>query len=149
MITKLINIEDVDKDFLRRNYNIDNVSFLAMEDCSFVYNSCNGDMDAIRGWFDKIGIKYDSLSFVGELLVYSINGKQLLLSDLSSGERYLLFLLACKNVNRKVVALSLFERLGGRLEDLVYNEFKDYDNLTVIIFNFIIKPEFRYLYKAR
>lgn len=28
---------------------------------------------------------------------------------------------------RKVIALSLLERLGGRLEHIVYNEFKDDD----------------------
>ena len=143
---KLINIKDVSDNFLRQNYTINNVSFLDKDSCYFIYDSCNGDISVIKDWFNKIKIKHDSISFIGKFVVYTVDGEQLMLADLSAGERYLLYLLSCKYVNKCVIAKSLFERLGGTLEDFVYEEFKDYDNLTIIIYNFIVKPQFRYLY---
>lgn len=144
---KIVNFKNISNEFIRRNYVIDNVSFLSRDECTFIYNSCDKDINILKCWFDKIGIVYNNLFFIGDSVFYTIDNMQFCLSDLSSGERYLLYLMACKKVNKEVVALSLFERLGGALEDVVYNEFKDYNNLTVVVFSFIINPKFKYLYK--
>lgn len=54
---------------------------------------------------------------------------------MSSGERFVLYLIACKINNISVLAISLFERIGDRLMNMVYNELGDYDNLTVLWVN--------------
>lgn len=142
---KIIDIKNVDDSIFQKNNLIKGVSFLDMEDCMFIYTASKGSISVIKSWFDKIGVIYDSIYFVGKMVVYTVQNVELTLSNLSSGERYILYLLACKNVNKKVIAVSLFERLGSRLEHVVYNEFKDYDFLVVITYNFIIDPDFKYL----
>lgn len=70
--------------------------------------------------FHQIGVKFDKIQIMEEgYIAYSVNGKVLSLSKLSSGERFILYLLACKILNKKVLAIELFERLGKRLTDVI------------------------------
>ena len=142
---KIIDIRYVDDSVFMNKSVKNNVLFLNSDDCKFIYEASNGNIDVIKNWFNIIGVCYDDVYFIGKLLVYKVDDVVLALPDLSSGERFILYLLACKYVNKEVIVVSLFERLGSRLERVVYNEFKDYDLLTVIIYSFIISPDFKYL----
>ena len=93
-------------------------------------------------WFKIIGIKYDSISINGNAILYKVGDKELGLSDLSSGERLILYLLACKVSDKPIVVQSLFERLGNRLEQVVYDNLLDYKSLTVILYNAYIQKAF-------
>lgn len=142
---KILDIKYVDDKLLNSESVKDEVLFLNSDECRFIYEASNGNITTVENWFKVIGIKHDNIYFTGKFLVYRKDGVDLTLPDLSSGERFVLYLLACKEVGRKVIALSLLERLGGRLEHIVYNEFKDDDFLTIITYNFIVSPDFKYL----
>lgn len=59
-----------------------------------------------------------------------------MLADLSSGERLLLYLLACKNKGENgILVRSLFERLGSRLTKVVKNNLFSYNGLVVVYYN--------------
>jgi hypothetical protein len=47
----------------------------------------------------------------------------------------MLYLIACKQFNKKVIANGLFEHIGSRLESVIENNLLDYDNLVVVIYN--------------
>lgn len=142
---KIISITKVDESIYNNDAYIKHSLFSKEEDFHFVYEVSGGDISVIKAWMDKIWIKYDTVYFINERVMYTINGVELTLSDLGSGERMLLYLLACKAAKKELIIGSLFERMGGKYEYFVYDEFKDEDFLTVIIFNYIIPREYKYL----
>lgn len=77
-----------------------------------------------------------------DYIAYSVNNKTLSLSKLSSEERFILFLMACKKIDASVLAIGLFERLGKRLTDVVYNNLIDYNNLVVLLSNVYLNKKF-------
>ena len=85
---------------------------------------------------------YDDIKLDGVTVSYKVNNIWLSLADLSSGERNLLYLLACKRLNRKVILWGLFERLGERLTNLALTELKDYENLIIVVCNVILPREY-------
>ena len=54
--------------------------------------------------------------------------------------------MAGKAINANIVACGLFERLGGRLEAVALREFRDYENLTVVIYNALLPKAQKYFY---
>lgn len=122
---------------------INGVSFLDSDQVAFIYKVCDGDMSNLCSMFNQIGIKFDSIQIMQEdYIAYSVNNKTLSLSKLSSGERFILYLLACKKVDISVLAIGLFERLGKRLTDVVYDNFLDYNNLVVLLSNVYLNKKF-------
>jgi len=131
-------------DYVSFNGNVLNgVSFLDSDQVALIYNVCNGSALELNIMFNQIGVKFDDISIMREdYIAYSVNDKVLSLSKLSSGERFILFLMACKKMNSPVLAIGLFERLSKRLTDVVYNNFKDYDNLIILLSNVYLSKKF-------
>ncbi|MCM1222807.1 MAG: hypothetical protein NC548_50955 [Lachnospiraceae bacterium] len=135
---KIINNKYITNTQELLNYRvIDGISFLNRDDQKFIVDAANHDIDKIKEWFNIIGIKRDDISIMADnYIVYTVNGKTLMISDLSSGERLLLYTLACREVNKQGIILkSLFERLGSRLTKVAEEVLKDYNNIIVIWYN--------------
>lgn len=140
---KIVKYKDISDDSILQTMTvISGVTFLIKEQCMEVLNAADNSKDKLKQWFDIIGIKYDELNVEGKNINYIVNNTELSLSDLSSGERLLLYLLACKISNKPLVVKSLFERLGNRLEQVVFENLSDYTNLIVIVYNAYPKKEF-------
>lgn len=123
---------------------VDGVSFLDSKQTSLVYKACNGSKDTLCNLFHRVGIKFDDINILQEdYISYCVNGEILPLSKLSSGERFVLYLVACKKTNTPVLAVGLFERLGNRLADIVYEELRDYANLIILWSNASYDTKFR------
>lgn len=132
---KIIRNQNIkDTSVLLKYRVIENINFLNKDDCKFIVESANHNINTIKKWYDIIGIQYSNIEIIANnYIIYTVNNESLMLADLSSGERLLLFLLACKNVNEQnILVRSLFERLGSRLTDVVCNNLTDYEGLTVI-----------------
>lgn len=132
-----------------KNYNnfkgeiVDGVSFLESDQMAIVYEACNGSKEKVAEMFKKIGIKFERINVVMRSCIsYSVDGIDLTLADLSSGERFVLFLMACKKLKEEVLAIGLFEILGDRLMDVVYEELRYYSGLTVLLFNVCLDLKF-------
>lgn len=122
---------------------VNGISFLDSDQVAFIYKVCNGNMLNLGTMFNQIGIKFDRIQIMQEdYIAYSVNNKTLSLSKLSSGERFILFLMACKKIDASVLAIGLFERLGKRLTDVVYNNLIDYNNLVVLLSNVYLNKKF-------
>ncbi len=134
---RIIDVEDIkDASVFRKTYTVDGITFLSLDECKVVLEASNNNLETIKKWFDLIGVKYDDININnGTYITYSVNKNILQLADLSSGERYVLYLMACKNLKKKVIANGLFERLCSRLQKVVCNELADYDNLVVVYYN--------------
>lgn len=134
---RIIDVENIkDSSVFRKTHTIDGVTFLNIDECNLVLEASNNNLDVIKGWFDLIGIKYQDIVINnGNHIIYFVNNHSLQLADLSSGERYILYLIACKKLKKKVIANGLFERLCSRLQKVVCNELADYDNLIVVYYN--------------
>ncbi len=145
---RLIKIENLrGNDRILRGINVVNgITFLGYEQRKFVLEAANNDLNIIKNWFTKIGICYDSIEIVKNNIYYTVGGETLSLPDLSSGERFLLYLMAGKAINANIVACGLFERLGGRLEAVALREFRNYENLTVVIYNALLLKAQKYFY---
>lgn len=140
---RIIKIQDIkDDSILLSKTVIDGVTFLIYQECLEVVQAANFELCTVEKWFKIIGIKYDSISINGNAILYKVGDKELGLSDLSSGERLILYLLACKVSDKPIVVQSLFERLGNRLEQVVYDNLLDYKSLTVILYNAYIQKAF-------
>ena len=113
----------------RMNYG-DGVTFLDADQRKTVIDACGKNVDILKNWFNTIKVNYNNWVIHDNDISYSINNaSDLTMSDLSSGERFLLFLLACKTLNMPLIAAGLFERTGNRLENIATNIIRDYDNL--------------------
>lgn len=122
---------------------VNGVSFLDSDQIAFIYRVCDSNVPELSTMFNKIGIKFDKIQIMQEdYIAYSVDGKILSLSKLSSGERFILYLMACKKVDISVLAIGLFERLGKRLTDVVYEELRDYRNLIVLLSNVYLNKKF-------
>ncbi len=134
---KIIDVENIkDASVFRKTHTVDGITFLSIDECKVVLEASNNNLETIKKWFDLIGVKYDDININnGTYITYSVNKNVLQLADLSSGERYILYLMACKSLNKKVIANGLFERLCSRLQKVVCNELVDYDNLIVVYYN--------------
>lgn len=135
---KIINNKYITNTQELLNYRvIDGISFLNRDDQKFIVDAANHNTDKIEEWFSIIGIKHDNISIMADnYVVYTVNNKTLMVSDLSSGERLLLYTLACREVNKQNIILkSLFERLGSRLTKVAEGILKDYNNVIVIWYN--------------
>lgn len=140
---KIIKYQDIKDDgIFQKKEVISDINFLTSEEGMEVLQAANSDINTLEKWFYIIGIKHDSIKINGQQIVYSVGNVELSLAQLSSGERILLYLLACKVSNKPIIVKSLFERMGNRLENVVYNNLTDYENLTIILYNADIKPEF-------
>ena len=117
---------------------ITEVTFLDTDSCDFIVEASNNNVNTIKNWFNTIGVEYTDISLVGNDITYYIEDKALKLSSLSSGEAYILYLLACKAENKKICAFSVLEIMGSRLQNIVYEQFKDYSELTIVTFNAIV-----------
>lgn len=119
------------------------VTFLGRYKCDKVLKASKFNTNKIKEWFNAIGIKYTDIKIDGNEIIYYRDNVQLKLSELSSGEAYILYLLASKILEDKVLAIGLFERLGKRLEDVVYKELLNYENLIIVRTNYIIPSKYR------
>lgn len=139
---RYIEVSDIkDDSILQRRDYINNVTFLDSDTCNIVIEACNSDLNILKLWFNKINIEYTDIFIVHNKIYYTIDDMTLCLSDLSSGERYALYLIACKQLHKDLIAASVFERLGRRLEAVVTSIVKDYDELTIIVYNAILPKE--------
>mgnify|MGYP001129350366 CR=1 FL=1 len=122
---------------------VDGVSFLVSDQIVNVYDACCGDIDKLINMFKIVGVKFDHINVMMKSCIsYSVDGLDLTLADLSSGERFVLYLLACKKLKEEVLAIGLFEILGSRLMNVVYEELRDYENLTILLFNTCLDLKF-------
>lgn len=139
---KIVNYDKISDKVLRTSECVNGITFLSSEQNDLIIETAK-DADRLKQWFDRIGIKYENIDIIGSRFVYKVGDKQLDLSDLSSGEKYILYLMACKQVNKEIIAQGLFERLGSRLEKVVLENFADYDALTVVVYNALLPKEFK------
>lgn len=124
---------------------IDGVTFLNSKEISLIYKACDGSISKLCTLFNSIGIEYDKIDIMQKSYIsYSIGENNLSLSQLSSGERFLLYLLACRETNTEIVAVGLFERLGDRLTEVVYDELRDFNGLTILLANVCLDLKFDY-----
>lgn len=131
------------------NYNtfkgeiLDGISFLESRQTTIVYDACCGDINKLITMFKIVGIKFDHINVMMKSCIsYSVDGLDLTLADLSSGERFVLYLLACKKLKEEVLAIALFEVLGDRLMNVVYDYLTDYDSLIILLMNVCLDPKF-------
>lgn len=123
---------------------VNGVSFLDLKQIALVYKACGGNKEMLCDLFHRVGIKFDDINILQEdYISYCVNGKMLPLSKLSSGERFILYLIACKVTDTSVLAVGLLERLGDQLMDVVYKELKDYNNLIILWVNASYNKKFR------
>jgi hypothetical protein len=140
---KIIYVDDIkDQSILKRIETINGVYFMDKEQCNVIISAANNSIDTLKEWFNIIGIQYDNIKIINENIVYTVNKKDLYLADLSSGERYILYLLACKQLNANIIAEGLLERLGNRLRNVVKEHLTNYSNLIVVYYNSYINSEF-------
>lgn len=122
---------------------VDGVSFLDSDQIALLYHAVNGNISELHTMFHQIGVVFDDIvTFREDYISYSVKNHVLSLSKLSSGERFLLFLLACKKLNMMVIAIGLFERLGKRLINVVYDNLQDYNNLIILLVNTHLNKKF-------
>lgn len=135
---RIIRINDIkDITIFQRLHTVNNITFLQHEQIHLVIDAAN-DVDTLKMYFDKVGIKYDDLMIAQGIIMYCVDGVWLPISELSGGERYILYLLACKKSELKVIAHGLFECLGDRLTNIALNEFSDYKNLIIVQYNYVL-----------
>lgn len=139
---KIVKYTDISDRKLRTSNCIDGVTFLLSDEHELVKEAAV-NVETIKKWFDIVGIKYDNINMIGNRFIYNIGDKQMDLSELSSGERYIIYLLACKKLGKHVIAQGLFERMGSRLEGVIFNNLMDYENLIVVTYNAILTKEFK------
>jgi hypothetical protein len=133
---RIVRIKDVKDDTVfQRMETLDEVNLTDWEERNTIFEACKGDINIITEWFNTIGIKYDSIEIRNNKIHYIINNIELDLFDLSHGERMLLYLIACKQFNKKVAIKGLFERLGTRLTNVVAETLLDYENLIIVLYN--------------
>lgn len=133
---KIIDIDNIkDSSVFGKQQNVNGVSFLNKSEIDIVLKAANNDVNTIRNWFDIINIRYDKLYLVAKMPVYIVDGEELFLSNLSSGERFLLYIIACKQLEMQIVAKGLFERLDSKLTPNIIELLRCYKNLTVITYN--------------
>lgn len=134
---KIIHCNAINQKLYTKYVIIDGMSFTDREDCQLVIDAANSNIETIKKWFDIIGIKYSNIKIVSSYAIYTVgDNKDLMLADLSSGERLLLYILACKTLNKQnLLVQSLFERLGTRLTDVCYDIIRDYEDLTVVYYS--------------
>lgn len=127
---KVFNILDVmNRDDLLYSLDaIERVDFLTRDENEFIFETSKGSLDTIKNWFDTIGIDYDSISIENRSIIYCTSGNRMSLCDLSHGERFLLYILAGKSIEKRIIALGLFEILGSRLLEVAERNLKDYNN---------------------
>lgn len=141
---KYIHIKNIkDDSILQKRDFISSVTFIDSDTCNTVAEACSHGVNTLKSWFNTIGIEYTKIIIVHNTIRYVVDGIVLSLSDLSSGERYMLYLLACKQLHKELIAGGLFERLGSRLETVATNIVKDYDELTIIVYNAYIPKELK------
>lgn len=142
---KIIRIDNIKDDtILQRMSYINGVTFLDIDQRKTVIDACNKDVNTLKSWFKIIKINYNDIVIHDNDVSYSVNNtSDLTLSDLSSGEKFLLYLLACKATEQPLIAAGLFERLGSRLEGVATNIIKDYDKLILIYYNAYLPMEIR------
>lgn len=106
-------------------------------DNKFILEAAHYDINTITEWFNTIGIEYSNIEIITNgYIIYKVKEESLMLADLSSGERLLLYLLACKNKGENgILVRSLFERLGSRLTKVVKNNLFSYNGLVVVYYN--------------
>ena len=111
----IVNISDIkDDSILQKTNYINGIDFLDGDQCNFIVNAAKNNIETIKSWFNILGIKYNSVYIINNSIRYTIENNELSLSDLSSGERYILYLLAGKKIEKPIVAGGLFERLGSK-----------------------------------
>lgn len=138
----IVNISDIkDDSILQKTNYINGIDFLDGDQCNFIVNAAENNIKTIESWFNILGIKYDNVYIINNNIRYTIGSSELSLSGLSSGERYLLYLLAGKKIEKQIVAGGLFERLGSKYAELVIEQFKDYNNLTIITYNALLSTD--------
>lgn len=133
---KIECLTNVDANYLNGKFYIKNIDFLSIREIEFVWNACNKNIETLIKWFDTIGIKYNSIGVYGNNITYSIDGEELLLSSLSSGERMLLFLLACKEVNKPVVVIGLLENLDDDHAKIFQDNLLNFNGLTILTLDY-------------
>lgn len=100
-----------------------------------ILKACNNDKLVLKKWIRLIGVDCDDVMILYNNAMYRLDDKLLALSQLSSGQRIMLYIIACKKLEKKLVIHGLFERIGtylrGVLDDVVY----DYENLVILLYN--------------
>lgn len=129
----IINCEKYDKLDLSEYTSFGKVYFNDKYEIDIILKACKKNVNILKEWFDIIQIKYDTLEIVGgRLVVYTVNGVELGLQDLSAGEQTLLYMLAYKALGNKLLVYGILERLGERLTKVLVEQFKEYD-LTILM----------------
>lgn len=145
---KIISLDKIyDTDIYNRARVIDEMSLSDFEDRLKIVIAANYSKETIEDWFKAIGIQYDSLMVTKNNVIYTVDGEELTLTELSHGERYLLFLMACKVTDDVVIAQSLLEVLGHRLRMVLYEQLYDYTNLIIATLN-AYPPEYLIKFKV-
>lgn len=130
---RIINCDKYDKLNFSEYTSFGKVYFNNKHEIDVVLTACRKDVNILKEWFDTIQIKYDTLEIIGDrLIIYTINGIDLGLQDLSAGEQTLLYMFAYKELGNKLLVRGLLERLGERLTKVLVEQFKDYD-LTILM----------------
>lgn len=130
---RIINCEKYDNLDLSEYTSFGKVYFNDKYEIDIILKACKKNVDILKEWFNIIQIKYDTLEIVGgRLIVYTINGVELGLQDLSAGEQTLLYMLAYKTLGDKLLVHGILERLGERLTKVLVEQFKEYD-LTILM----------------
>ena len=112
---------------------IDKVYYTYRHERELIVSACKNNVNILKEWFNIIGIIYDTLVIREDgSIVYTVNKERLSLEDLSSGEQTLLYMLAYKALNKKIVVVGLLERLQTRLTKVLVEQFKDYDLIIVM-----------------
>lgn len=134
-------------DLYRRSRVIKEMSLKDFDDRLKIVEAAKHSNETMEKWFKAIGVQYDTLHVTKANVLYTVGDVELTLTELSHGERYLLFLIACKVTNDVIIAESLLEILGYRLRRVLYEQLRDYDNLIIATLN-AYPPEYLIQYKV-
>lgn len=133
---KIYRCEDFKRIELDGFYDIKKrIDLISKSEVRNILNACNYNEETLKNWINLIGVNCESVKILDEAILFTVNNKELMISRLSSGERMILYIIACKKLNKKLVIHSLFERLGKRLRNVLDDVAYDYENLVVILYN--------------
>lgn len=139
-VIKYINIDTKE---ISQYKIVKNVDLLSSDQVDLILKSCNRDANVLRNMFNTVGIEYNDLLITNGTVLYKLDDKLYHISELSHGEKYMLYLLACKKFNLKIIADGILEILGNRLVRLFEQEFSNYTELIVVWYSLILSRELR------
>lgn len=133
---KIYRCQDFAKLQLEEYYEIKkSINLVSREEIMTIINACDHDEETLKDWINILGVNCQSVKILNVGIIFTVDNTDLLISELSSGERMILYIIACKKLNKKLVIHSLFERLGRRLRDVLDDVAYDYENLIVVLYN--------------